>query len=98
MKRTINGTHESVALFHLFRCVDEQAFRFNNRKPMDDADGFSYAVCKIVGKRIMYQELTGKTGENLATSEIFWEPTTARRKATRTIDGLAAHTHAAANG
>ena len=61
LKRTINGTYVSVELFHLFRYIDEQAFRYNNRKPMDDADRFSYLVRKIVGKRITYKQLTGKT-------------------------------------
>jgi len=63
LKRTIGGTYVSVEPFHLFRYVDEQAFRFNNRKPMDDADRFSYAIRKIVGKRLTYAELTGKVGE-----------------------------------
>ena len=31
LKRTIGGTYVSVEPFHLFRYVDEQAFRFNNR-------------------------------------------------------------------
>jgi transposase-like protein len=31
LKRGINGTYVSVEPFHLFRYVDEQAFRFNNR-------------------------------------------------------------------
>jgi hypothetical protein len=30
----------SVEPFHLFRYVDEQAFRFNNRLPMSDVDRF----------------------------------------------------------
>jgi transposase-like protein len=63
LKRTLNGTYVSVEPFHLFRYVDEQAFRFNNRKPMDDGDRFSYFVRKIVGKRLTYKELTGKEGE-----------------------------------
>jgi hypothetical protein len=29
LKRGINGTYVSVEPFHLFRYVDEQAFRFN---------------------------------------------------------------------
>ena len=29
---------------HLFRYIDEQAFRYNNRKDMNDADRFSLAV------------------------------------------------------
>ena len=61
LKRTIGGTYVSVEPFHLFRYVDEQAFRFNNRLPMRDADRFSFLVRKIVGKRLTYAELTGKT-------------------------------------
>jgi transposase-like protein len=62
LKRGINGTYVSVEPFHLFRYVDEQAFRFNNRLPLSDADRFSYLVKKVVGKRLTYAELTGKTG------------------------------------
>lgn len=40
--------------------MDEQAFRYNNRRPMDDAERFSYLVRKAVGKRLTYKELTGK--------------------------------------
>jgi hypothetical protein len=39
-KRGISGTYVSVEPFHLFRYVDEQAFRVNNRLPMSDADRF----------------------------------------------------------
>jgi hypothetical protein len=63
LKRGINGTYVSVEAFHLFRYVDEAAFRFNNRKPMNDAERFSYLCRKIVGKRLTYAELTGKVGE-----------------------------------
>jgi transposase-like protein len=61
LKRSIGGTYVSVEPFHLFRYVDEQAFRFNNRKPMNDAQRFTYVMRKIVGKRLTYAELTGKT-------------------------------------
>jgi transposase-like protein len=61
LKRGIGGTYVSVEPFHLFRYVDEQAFRFNNRLPMSDAARFSYLVRKIVGKRLTYAELIGKT-------------------------------------
>jgi transposase-like protein len=61
LKRSIGGTYVSVEPFHLFRYVDEQAFRFNNRGPMDDAQRFSYVIRKIVGKRLTYAELIGKT-------------------------------------
>jgi transposase-like protein len=60
LKRTLGGTYVSVEPFHLFRYVDEQAFRFNNRKPMDDEHRFRYVMRKIVGKRLTYSELTGK--------------------------------------
>jgi hypothetical protein len=60
LKRSINGTYVSVEPFHLFRYVDEQAFRFNNRLPMSDADRFSFLVRKIVGKRLTYAQLIGK--------------------------------------
>jgi transposase-like protein len=71
LKRTLGGTYVSVEPFHLFRYVDEQAFRFNNRKPMDDADRFRYAMRKIVGKRLTYAELTGKTEEGPNQEEAF---------------------------
>jgi len=62
LKRSIGGTYISVEPFHLFRYVDEQAFRFNNRK-MDDADRFVIGMKQIVGRRLTYAELTGKAGE-----------------------------------
>lgn len=69
LKRTIGGTYVSVEPFHLFRYVNEQAFRFNNRLPMDDADRFSFLVRKIVGKRLTYADLTGKTEQGPSTEE-----------------------------
>lgn len=63
LKRGLNGTYISVEPFHLSRYVDEQAFRFNNRKKMDDFDRFALAVQQIVGKRLTYAEVTGKVGE-----------------------------------
>lgn len=68
LKRTLGGTYVAVEPFHLFRYVDEQAFRFNNRKDVDgnkltDADRFDIAVSQIVGKRLTYAEVTGKVGE-----------------------------------
>ena len=59
LKRSIGGTYVSVEPFHLFRYVDEQAFRYNNRLPMSDADRFGYLVRKIVGKRLTYAQLIG---------------------------------------
>jgi transposase-like protein len=63
LKRGINGTYVSVEPFHLFRYVDEQAFRYNNRLPMRDADRFGCLVRKVVGKRLTYKQLTGKESE-----------------------------------
>ena len=68
LKRTLGGTYVAVEPFHLFRYVDEQAFRFNNRKDADgnkltDSDRFEIAVSQIIGKRLTYAEVTGKVGE-----------------------------------
>lgn len=61
LKRAISGTYVSVEPFHLFRYLDEQAFRYNNRKhPMKDGDRFREAMRHIVGRRVTYEELTGK--------------------------------------
>lgn len=59
LKRGLHGTYVSVEPYHLFRYIDEQAFRYNNRKNMNDAERFSLAVSQITGKRLTYAELTG---------------------------------------
>jgi ISXO2-like transposase domain/Transposase zinc-ribbon domain len=75
LKRGIGGTYIAVEPFHLFRYVDEQAFRYNNRatkdNPLNDSDRFDAAVRQIVGKRLTYAELTGKDGERQAPAEPF---------------------------
>jgi transposase-like protein len=63
LKRGLGGTYISVEPFHLSRYIDEQAFRFNNRKKMNDFNRFALAVSQIVGKRLTYAEVTGKVGE-----------------------------------
>ncbi|HEY4492704.1 MAG TPA: transposase, partial [Acidobacteriota bacterium] len=63
LKRGLRGTYVSVEPFHLFRYLDEQSFRFNNRNDMNDGERFSLAVSQIVGKRLTYSELTGKSGQ-----------------------------------
>lgn len=64
LKRSIGGTYVSVEPFHLFRYLDEQSWRFNNRatedRPMNDSDRFNLAVSQIMGKRLTYAEVTGK--------------------------------------
>jgi transposase-like protein len=59
LKRAIRGTYVAVEPFHLFRYLDEECFRFNNRK-LTDAERFAYAASTIVGKRLTYRALVGK--------------------------------------
>jgi len=61
LKRGIGGTYVSVEPFHLFRYLDEQAFRFNERDG-EDADRFRKALGTVGGRRLTYDELTGHTG------------------------------------
>ena len=67
-KRGLNGTYVSVEPFHLFRYLDEQEFRYNNRghkkAPIHDGERFEMILSNVVGKRVMYKELTGKTQES----------------------------------
>ena len=63
LKRGLSGTYVSVEPFPLFRYIDEQAFRYNNRKDMTDADRFSLLCTQITGKRITYAELTAQEGK-----------------------------------
>jgi len=60
MKRNLSGTYVAVEPFHLDRYLDEQVFRFNNRLGMKDYDRFYEVSSRIIGKRLMYSELTGK--------------------------------------
>jgi transposase-like protein len=66
LKRGLHGTYVSVEPFHLFRYLDEQMFRYNNRatkdNPLTDSDRFNRAISQIVGKRLTFAELTGKVG------------------------------------
>jgi transposase-like protein len=68
LKRGLGGTYIAVEPFHLFRYVDEQAFRFNNRTDHDgnkltDAERFTAVASQIVGKRLTFAEVTGKVQE-----------------------------------
>ena len=58
LKRTVKGTYVSVEPFHLFRYLDEQAFRFNERKD-NDQGRFMKAIRGIFGKRLTWKKLTG---------------------------------------
>lgn len=59
LKRGLNGTYVSVEPFHLFRYIDEQAFRFNNRRN-SDSDRFVKTLSQIIGKRLTFAEVTGR--------------------------------------
>jgi transposase-like protein len=70
LKRGLKGTYVSVEPFHLFRYLDEQAWRYNNRK-MDDSERFDIGVRGIVGKRLTYKELIGKVEQPGTETEPF---------------------------
>jgi transposase-like protein len=66
LKRGLKGTYVSVEPFHLFRYLDEQCFRFNNRgskgQPIHDGQRFDMLLSQVAGRRVTYKELTGKVG------------------------------------
>src|SRR5579863_6576509 len=67
LKRGLSGTYVAVEPFHLFRYLDEQVFRFNNRggkkeNKITDADRFDMVVRRLIGKRLTFAQLTGKEG------------------------------------
>jgi transposase-like protein len=69
LKRSIRGTYVSVEPFHLFRYLDEQAFRFNHRKDEDgDRGRFLTAIAGIIGKRLTWKKLTGDNQSLPATA------------------------------
>jgi hypothetical protein len=56
LKRALKGTYVAVEPFHLFRYLDEQQFRFNNRTS-NDSERFSDFVKSVVHRRLTYKEL-----------------------------------------
>jgi transposase-like protein len=67
LKRSLHGSYVAVEPFHLFRYVDEQVFRYNNRgtreNKISDSDRFELALSQIAAKRLTFAEVTGKVGE-----------------------------------
>lgn len=57
LKRCIKGTYIAIEPFHLFRYLDEQAFRFNERN-CNDAERFMLVAAGVGGKRLTYKKLT----------------------------------------
>jgi ISXO2-like transposase domain len=60
LKRGIKGTYVSVEPYHLFRYLDEQSFRFNERED-EDKDRFAKTLGQVAGRRLTYDQLTGKS-------------------------------------
>jgi len=59
LKRAIKGTYVSVEPFHLFRYLDEEVFRFNQRRDPDgDGGRFLKVLRAVVGRRLTFAELT----------------------------------------
>lgn len=56
LKRCINGTYISVMPWHLKSYVDEQVFRFNERKA-DDSERFDEVMSRTAGRRLTYESL-----------------------------------------
>jgi len=67
LKRGLKGTYISVEPFHLFRYLDEQTWRYNNRatktRPFHDGDRFLLALSQIAGKRLTFAEVSGRAGK-----------------------------------
>ena len=59
LKRGLKGTYIAVEPFHLFRYVDEQVFRYNNRATkghfIGDGDRFQMAMRHIANRRVTYE-------------------------------------------
>jgi len=59
-KRSLRGTYVSCNASHLFRYLDEQTFRFNNRRD-NDSTRFTEVLSMVAGKRLKYAQLIQKT-------------------------------------
>lgn len=59
LKRCIHGTYISVMPWQLFRYVDEQVFRFNEREKTD-GQRFDEVMSRVVGRRLQYADLVSE--------------------------------------
>jgi transposase-like protein len=82
LKRTIRGTYVSVEPFHLFRYLDEQAFRFNERKGTD-AERFLKGILGVIGKRLQYVKLIGQGSDTGLPTTGTGEAQEAKKRAMR---------------
>lgn len=60
LKRGLKGTYVSVEPFHLFRYLDEQSFRYNNREETTDSERFEEGMSRVFNRRLTFKQLTGK--------------------------------------
>jgi transposase-like protein len=74
LKRALKGTYVNVEPFHLFRYLDEQAFRFNERKD-DDQGRFVKALQGVVGKGLKYAKLIAAEGGDGIQRPETWQAT-----------------------
>jgi transposase-like protein len=58
LKRAIKGTYVSIEPFHLFRYLDEQSFRYNERTATD-GERFQKVLAGVAGKRLTYARVKG---------------------------------------
>src|ERR1043166_3073902 len=63
VKRGLKGTYISVEPFHLYRYLDEQIFRYNNRATkknfISDNHRFQMVMHNVTGKRLTDEALIG---------------------------------------
>jgi transposase-like protein len=59
LKRGLHGTYVSVEPFHLFRYLEERVFTYNLRES-SDYGRFDAALRSIAGRRLTYDDLTGR--------------------------------------
>ncbi len=65
LKRGLKGTYVSVEPYHLFRYLDEQVFRFNERGD-NDYGRFQSVLSWVTGIRLTWSELVGSGSEVIA--------------------------------
>jgi transposase-like protein len=81
LKRSIKGTYVSVDPIHLFRYLDEQARRFNERE-LTDGQRFFSVLKDVIGKRLTYKELISTDMLTATTCGEIMAKAEARPKAT----------------
>jgi len=62
VKRCIKGTYVHIDNGLVFRYLEEQTFRYNNRHH-NDAQRFVKTLAAITGRRITYKDLIGESQE-----------------------------------